>query len=459
MKIKYIRKIIIYSLLPIILLINFSLSFAKNKPYNLENKILNSKIKDINKYKIEEKITNSAFSSKTSSISLYDNWQNKLYMWGDNTYGQQGNGQQGGVVLKPTWVPIGAKTSWASDRIKFVAVSNNNSAVVVEDEDYKHDYLFVWGKSIGSEEKPVLKPILMEPININWGRKIKDLAVSDNSAAVIVEGADGLNHLWMWGDNTYGQQGNGTNKSVAFPEKVDLKNVTNVLVTDKDTAALTSDGKLYMWGDNSYQQQGISSKEQKMVLKPKEVKLNIDYSNVKIKRFDISSNSSGVIVEDLKKANNKLYMWGANNYGQQGNGEINIDGSLPSLVQAPNINWGEENILSDIKLSNNTSSVATSDGKLYMWGDNSSGQIGNGTDHKFETRPRHQILPYDSYSWGGNFFNLSTFDYNSILMIKKRLNFDDETWNVWAIYTWGSGIKDKMSTLSPFQITWFYCKQ
>jgi len=75
-----------------------------------------------------------------------------------------------------------------------------------------------------------------------------------------------------------------------------------------------------------------------MVLKPKEVKLNIDYSNVKIKRFDISSNSSGVIVEDLKKANNKLYMWGANNYGQQGNGEINIDGSLPSLVQAPNIN-------------------------------------------------------------------------------------------------------------------------
>jgi len=50
----------------------------------------------------------------------------------------------------------------------------------------------------------------------------------------------------MWGDNTYGQQGNGTNKSVAFPEKVDLKNVTNVLVTDKDTAALTSDGKLYM---------------------------------------------------------------------------------------------------------------------------------------------------------------------------------------------------------------------
>jgi len=102
MKIKYIRKIIIYSLLPIILLINFSLSFAKNKPYNLENKILNSKIKDINKYKIEEKITNSAFSSKTSSISLYDNWQNKLYMWGDNTYGQQGNGQQGGVVLKPT---------------------------------------------------------------------------------------------------------------------------------------------------------------------------------------------------------------------------------------------------------------------------------------------------------------------------------------------------------------------
>ena len=87
-----------------------------------------------------------------------------------------------------------------------------------------------------------------------------------------------------------------------------------------------------------------------------------------------------------RTASGKVYAWGYNNDGQLGNGKETtpttpIQVPLPSGVTATGIAAGGYH-----------SMAIGSDGKLYAWGLNSSGQIGNGT-LTTETSPVVVSLP------------------------------------------------------------------
>lgn len=181
-----------------------------------------------------------------------------------------------------------------------------------------------------------------------------------HNAAITSDGS-----LYMWGYNYAGKLGNGTTEDSHIPIKI-MDNVTSVSLTSYNSAAITSDGSLYTWGWNGYGELGNGTTES---------------STVPIKIMDnVVSASLGWDHSAAITSDGSLYMWGNNYCGQLGNGKSGgfetmydegIDSDVPIKIM--------DNVVS-ISLGDYHSAAITSDGSLYMWGDNSYDQLGNGVD-------------------------------------------------------------------------------
>ena len=57
------------------------------------------------------------------------------------------------------------------------------------------------------------------------------------------------NTLWTWGDNLFGQLGDGTQDSRPTPQQI-LTDVSAVNLGGYHAAAIRTDGTLWMWGSN-----------------------------------------------------------------------------------------------------------------------------------------------------------------------------------------------------------------
>lgn len=75
----------------------------------------------------------------------------------------------------------------------------------------------------------------------------------------------------------------------------------------------------------------------------------------------------------------KVYSWGYNYYGQLGNGTI-------TSLYAPEQIQGLDNI-TDIAAGNSSSYALTNEGQIFVWGSNSKGQLGIGNNGAKITRP------------------------------------------------------------------------
>jgi alpha-tubulin suppressor-like RCC1 family protein len=61
--------------------------------------------------------------------------------------------------------------------------------------------------------------------------------------------------VWAWGNNTYGQLGNGTTTSTTTPVQVSgLSGVIAITAGSNFNLALKSDGTVWAWGYNQYGQ-------------------------------------------------------------------------------------------------------------------------------------------------------------------------------------------------------------
>ncbi|NXW72809.1 RPGR regulator, partial [Hirundo rustica] len=148
-----------------------------------------------------------------------------------------------------------------------------------------------------------------------------------------------------------------------IPSKFWFKNDKPVLIScgDEHTAIITGKGKLYMFGSNDWGQLGLGSKN--TVSKPTCVKA---LKPEKPKLAVCGRNHTLVYTE---KGN--VYAAGGNSEGQLGLGDTEERTTFHLVGFFTN-----QHKIKQLSAGSYTSAAVTEDGQLFVWGDNSEGQIG-----------------------------------------------------------------------------------
>lgn len=86
----------------------------------------------------------------------------------------------------------------------------------------------------------------------------KTIKISVSDTHILALKDDGT--VWAWGDNTYGELGNGSNENSYIPRRVKgIDNADDISAGEGFSLAL-SDNKVYSWGRRDYGQLGIGKK-------------------------------------------------------------------------------------------------------------------------------------------------------------------------------------------------------
>lgn len=424
---------------------------------------------------ITDIVTNNYTSGMIIDSNL-DGYGDTLYMWGDNLLGQIPEQEDNTIVYEPKQIDY----DWNGNIIDLELNSRTTGITIDSDYDGKADTLYMWGNNnygqIGNGESgtyqvPITK--ITPQGQDSWNGNIIDLELGQNYSGVTIDTDldDEADTLYMWGRSNMGQIGNGTSlqtgvTEVLYPtivkpkdsewngtiEKLSLGYDTSGVIIDNNN---TERDQLYMWGTSIFSVYGHIS-----VLYPQEIFSN-NYS-VYTKEYwdnliDISFNNknNGVINDsNYDGYGDEIYLWGDNNHGQL------IDGNEDERISYPSDNkiTIDQNI-TDLQVNGKNSVITTDsnyDGNsdtLYIAGANDHGQIGNGTYDQGDVLYPIKITPQGQEDWNGNIIKVKLGSDDIMLLLDQNNNGLGDT-----LYMWGSngncqlGIGDLYPHLTTPQI-------
>ncbi|MCL2563673.1 MAG: S-layer homology domain-containing protein [Oscillospiraceae bacterium] len=197
------------------------------------------------------------------------------------------------------------------------------------------------------------------PMQIPNLNNITAVAAGDLHSAVLRD--DGT--VWTWGNNFFGQLGDGTTQDRTTPVQVqNLSNITAIAIGGDYTLALRSDGTIWGWGDNHFNQLGSGTGAWELTrTTPAQIQTLTDVTAI------AASHSHALAL----RSDGTVWAWGDNHFGQLGDGTTTNRG-IPAQVQSLN------NVTA-ISAGGWSNVALRADGTVWGWGDNSNGQLGDGT--------------------------------------------------------------------------------
>jgi len=205
-----------------------------------------------------------------------------------------------------------------------------------------------------------------DPVNVYFGDEVFAVEVSAGAADTCISLLSGA--VKCWGANRFGEVGDG---NYAFPvlsptAVVSLKGVnrqTTLASGYRHACAIRGDGFAECWGNNSFQQTGAPTTTGIWVTTAQPVQIK-----ARLRDVDAGSYHSCGITD-----RGKVICWGRNLEGQLGNGASGTGASTaPSTVTTISQITG-------IATGKTFTCAVSVDGTVYCWGDNSRGQLGNGS--------------------------------------------------------------------------------
>ncbi|MGV8877270.1 MAG: immunoglobulin domain-containing protein [Rhodoglobus sp.] len=189
--------------------------------------------------------------------------------------------------------------------------------------------------------------------------------ISTGANHTVALGADGK--VLAWGSNVYGQLGNNSLVNSALPVQVTLPagvKFTQVSAGEFYSLAIGDDGKIYAWGKNNGGQLWPNSTVDSLIPVAVPVPAGVEFT-----RVSAGQSHSLALADD-----GSVYAWGGNLYGQLG---VPASGAIltPQQMLVPPVGVSFTQIVAGLDVS----MVVRSDGQVLAWGWNSSGQAANGT--------------------------------------------------------------------------------
>ena len=208
------------------------------------------------------------------------------------------------------------------------------------------------------------------------GKTVTDVSVGgDQYVCVVASGK-----AYCWGRNRYNQLGNNDalKADVSAPVAVydggvlANKTITGIGTGDGHSCAI-SDGAAYCWGIGSNGRLGTGNQSSAIAPVAVDTSASSALQGKIVSQLAIGSGHSCSLAEGA------VYCWGANVYGQLGNGNttqqsypVAVDTSASSALQGKTVtNLG-------LGSTNNTT-CALANGAAYCWGLNAAGQLGIGS--------------------------------------------------------------------------------
>ena len=300
----------------------------------------------------------------------------RIYAWGRNTSGELGIG----TTLARSNVPIAVKTTGTPMDGKVVKqvegggrYEGSHSIALASDGT-----VYTWGfnqygqlgdNTTTNSRSPIAVQVAGTPLA---GKTIVQIAAgADHSLALDSGGA-----LYAWGSNAYGQLGNGTTTNSSVPVAVKIagtplagKTIVQIAAGANHNMVLTSDGAVYTWGWNYHGQLGNNTKTNSNTIVAVQT-IGTPLAGKKIVKIAAGQGHSLALTDD-----GMVYAWGRNDTGQLGN-NATTDAMLPVAVTVTGTPMSNKTIV-EIASGARHSLAIDSSGKVYAWGHNGSGQLGN----------------------------------------------------------------------------------
>lgn len=308
------------------------------------------------------------------NFALAQTSEGELYGWGRNNDGQlaRGPGSSGATEYTPVPVSLPEAVTYTS-----ISTGYDHSLALGSD-----GHVYAWGnRSSGRLGSGSLSEQPHVPVQVSTpaGVSFTEVSAGRNFSLAL----DAAGQAYAWGDRDRGRLGDGNSSGSQWtPTEVSMPagvTFTSISAGSNHSLALGSDGNVYAWGNNNYYQIGDSTVGFRAL--PGVVPMPAG--------VPVAAVFAGDGVSFALDTNGNAYAWGAGGSGELGNGGTGVTRvaepvavTMPPGVTFEALHPGAAHVL-----------ATGSDGNVYAWGYGSSGQLGHDSSFDNQYEPVPVTLP------------------------------------------------------------------
>jgi alpha-tubulin suppressor-like RCC1 family protein len=267
--------------------------------------------------------------------------------WGEDSYGQLGNGEEVNDIPTPVEVTGLAGATQ-------IALGSDHSCALVAGGHVK-----CWGENHFGELGDGEYVDSATPVEVTGLAGATQIVLGGGHSCALVAGG----HVKCWGNGRFGELGNGEYIDEATPVEVaGLAGATQIVLGTEASCALMASGHITCWGENNDGQLGNGKSSELAVPSPVEVIGVAGATKIALGVYDACAVVAGGHVQ----------CWGDNYSGQLGNGKHGEE-AIVSPVEVASLEG-----VTDIVLGGQHSCAMVTGGHVKCWGSNRSGELGDG---------------------------------------------------------------------------------
>jgi uncharacterized repeat protein (TIGR02543 family) len=343
----------------------------------------------------------------------------RVFMWGYNSNSQLGDGT---TTNRNVPIEITPSFSLASgDKITSLSLGWRHSSALTSTGRV---FMWGWNRDCQLGDGTDTDKNVPTEITSNFSLASNDKIIALSLGVQHSSALSAMGRVFMWGYNVAGQLGDGTSTTRSIPTEITTgfslfagETIISISLSIDHSSALTSTGRVFMWGWNKDGQLGDGTSITRNV--PTEITSNFSLPiGEKILSLSMGSSHSSAFT-----STGRVFMWGYNQFGQLGNG-MNVNRNLPTEITS-NFSFSESEKIISLSLGSTHSSALTSTGRVFIWGSNEYGKLGDGTNT--DKNVPTEITSSFSLIAGEKIISLSLGWYHSLALTSTA-----------RVYAWGA---------------------